>query len=468
MSRWLWCALSASLVGSAGCVSRDSGYAEAKAALASRMVGEVHWESVDDTDTATASKRLLSAPLTADSAARIALLRSPEVQSAFERIGVARGALVAALAIPNPEANGRVLFGRGEPELEIEGTIDLTELLLLGSRSSGASADIGAASSEAAARVLDLASRARISFIEHVAAQQTLELEAQVALAAQAGAELGLALREAGNVTEVERLGNQALFEEARVDLAQAELDVAASRERLNRAMGLWGDEGAQWKAPMRLPELPSKEVAPGDLERVALEKSLGLEALRWRFAGAKKRSNAAQLRGVVPDIRGGVGAERTTEGWGVGPVVGVGIPLFYQGQGQVAEADADARLQGQAYAQMAIGIRASARELSTALVARRDRAEFYKTTLVPLRTRLVAELQLQYNAMVASPFVLLSAKRDQVMAGRSYVAALRDYWMTRIQVDQLLAGGTVEPMSGSMSSGGSASQLDGGAASGH
>jgi cobalt-zinc-cadmium efflux system outer membrane protein len=60
---------------------------------------------------------------------------------------------------------------------------------------------------------------------------------------------------------------------------------------------------------------------------------------------------------------------------------------------------------------------------------------------ILPLRTRIVEQTQLQFNAMQVSPFQLLTAKQQQVEAGRQYVEALRDYWLARTQLEQVLAG---------------------------
>jgi cobalt-zinc-cadmium efflux system outer membrane protein len=53
--------------------------------------------------------------------------------------------------------------------------------------------------------------------------------------------------------------------------------------------------------------------------------------------------------------------------------------------------------------------------------------------------------------------FQLLSAKRDQVETARAWVEALRDYWIARAELDQLLAGRLVPISSASAATGGSA-----------
>ncbi len=45
------------------------------------------------------------------------------------------------------------------------------------------------------------------------------------------------------------------------------------------------------------------------------------------------------------------------------------------------------------------------------------------------------------YNAMQVSAFQLFQARRDEVDAGNEYILALRDYWLARSRLDQVLSG---------------------------
>jgi cobalt-zinc-cadmium efflux system outer membrane protein len=54
---------------------------------------------------------------------------------------------------------------------------------------------------------------------------------------------------------------------------------------------------------------------------------------------------------------------------------------------------------------------------------------------------------------MLVGVFQLLQAKREQIEAGASYVDALREYWIARTGVEQLLAGRMPETSVGGASS---------------
>jgi cobalt-zinc-cadmium efflux system outer membrane protein len=144
----------------------------------------------------------------------------------------------------------------------------------------------------------------------------------------------------------------------------------------------------------------------------------------------------------VIPELEGGVAAEREAEGgWSVGPAFSIPIPLFDQGQGTVARAEAQLRRARHAYAAQAVDLRARVRAAHAAVVSGRDRAEHYRSVILPLRQQIVEQTQLQYNAMQVGAFQLLQARRDQVQSGSDYVAALRDYWTARTDLDTILAG---------------------------
>ena len=60
---------------------------------------------------------------------------------------------------------------------------------------------------------------------------------------------------------------------------------------------------------------------------------------------------------------------------------------------------------------------------------------------MLPLQERIVNEAQLQYNAMQLGPVQLLRAREQQIEMGAAYVEALRDYWLARTELTQLLSG---------------------------
>jgi cobalt-zinc-cadmium efflux system outer membrane protein len=382
---------------------------------------------------------LLAKPLSAESAASIAILNNRGVRAEAEKLGIAESLATHARRLPNPTLEGAVKFRGGEdPELELGAMIDLTDLLLLPSRSGAAGAEVEAAKLEAVGAIVDLSFEARRAFYGFQAAAELLELRRTVLAAFEASADLARRLREAGNVTELDFANQQALFEEARLDVRNAELELAKEREALRALLGLWGR--AEWKPPSRLAPPPERELDVKQLENAAVRGSLDLAIARQRFGAAARRADSARLEGFLPELKAGVAAERDEE-WAVGPAVELEVPLFYQGQGEVGAAKAAMRREQELYADAAVGVRAAARGTAFELTERRESALYYRRVLLPLKQKVVEQSQLEYNAMLIGLFQLLEAKRDQVRTAANYVQALRDYWISRADAEQLLAG---------------------------
>ena len=428
------------LAGLPACVSSGAGRDEAEALITERT--GIRRDRPEDEETAKLRREILSRPLTADGAARLAVLNNPAVDVGFAELGVARAQLVSALRLPNPEASAAVHWHRGKPQVELGATIDITHFLRLATNQSVASRMLDAASVDAAGMAMDAALEGKRAFYAYTAARQILELRRSAAFALAQSADAAQRIFDAGNSPSVDAIAERALFEEARLKVARAEVDEVAARERLSLALGLFGEESMQTKVPERLAEPPDGELPLADAERQAVARSLDLRAWKARYAAAAGRADLASWA-WFPEIRGGVTIERedSVEGWGLGPQVGVGIPLLYQGQGESAAADsmmaaARARVRG-----IGISIRTNARTGSARLRNAREQAIFYRQTLLPLRQRLVDQTQLQFNAMNTGIFQLLMVKRDHIEAGRGYVESLRDYWTVRAEMEQLLAG---------------------------
>jgi cobalt-zinc-cadmium efflux system outer membrane protein len=116
-------------------------------------------------------------------------------------------------------------------------------------------------------------------------------------------------------------------------------------------------------------------------------------------------------------------------------------VPLFYQGQGESGGALAEMRRERSRSSHTAVAVRARARALAAQLVATERALDFYGATLLPLRERILEEAQLQYNAMQIGVFQLLAAKRDALLAERSRLGLLGEYWVVRNELERLLAG---------------------------
>jgi outer membrane protein, heavy metal efflux system len=433
----LWALLGAGLL---GCVSENSAFQDVNKVVVGRTGHAVHWSHLGgESEAQKATQEALSKPLTAESAVKVALLNSAELQAEFESVGVARGDLVSAWRIPNPTAEAAMRFhGEGSPTLDFSLTEDISDLIFLPLRVGVANAELDAAKLEVAGKAMDLVFQVRSAFYRYLADLQIVELRGTVLKALEASATTAKALHDAGNITDLDLANEQVLYDEARVNLASAQTNIAASRQQLSSLLGLWGRRDT-WKVESRLAE--PGDVPLNDLEATAVRSSIDLQVIRHRYTAAAKRANLERASGLLPELKAGIGVEREDDEWSYGPLAEVEVPLFYQGQGEVARARAQMRRQAQLLRGRAVQVRAAARTVAMRVAATRDRANYFKTVLLPARQRILNQTQLQFNAMNLSVFQLLLAKRDQVETARLYVEALRDYWLARAEAEQLRSG---------------------------
>src|SRR5688572_4376335 len=141
----LWCG--ALLLG--GCISSRAGEHEVKSGVQQRLGIELALQS--EAEGRRRAARLLTRPLDAESAAQVALLRSPRATLALGKLEQGRAAAMGMYRLPNPHAELGARFGGGEssPTLDVGATLDLTELVILGYRAPAADAELQASQAEA-------------------------------------------------------------------------------------------------------------------------------------------------------------------------------------------------------------------------------------------------------------------------------------------------------------------------------
>lgn len=387
-------------------------------------------------------RTLLAKPLDKDAAVKIALANNARLAAAFDTLGVAGGELGAALGLGPLEIDGSVRFGE-HTELEVEVVQNVLGVITSGKRRAAARADLEAAQAEAAAVALALVARVEMAFADVLAAQQDLVLRREAFEAADAGAALRERMFAAGNTSPLAQARERDAREQARLDVGRAEAEVEIKRERLNSLLGLSGNATA-WTAAGALAELPATAPALDGLETASVTASLELAAGRARTTAAANRASDERLRTVLPELGVGGSAHDDGDGWTLGPVVRIGIPLFDQRAGQRMRANAEARRAGNELTANAVELRASARAARIAALAAYQEARHVRTVLLPLRQQILDETVKHYNAMDTDPFALVTARRDLVDGHARYLDALRRYWRAMAEVSALQRGVSV------------------------
>lgn len=413
-------------------------------------------ETTPQSDAMDADVRALAAqPLTVENAVRIALLNNRGLRAELMDLGVARGDLVQASLLPNLEFEVQPRFSQDAAQgvqWDFGLGIDLTALILRGRRQGVAEASLDAARIAAAGAALDLGYQVRLAYFEVQGGQQQLELMNTVLRAFAASRDTADALHRAGNLTDLDRLTEEAALEGARLAVTEAEADLIDARERLNVLLGYFGRD-TDWQIADRLPDPSAPLTDLLGLETKAIEASLALARIRAELTAAARRVGLSKSTGWLPDINLGVHAEHDGTYWELGPALTGRLPVFDRQQGNVIARQAEFEALRQRYVHEAVGIRAALRSARARTLSAQARALRYRETVLPLRQRVLDQTVLQYNVMQVGVFQLLQARRDQVEAARMYVSTLLEYWRARSALDQILMGQSTDVPAGAAAS---------------
>jgi len=427
----------------ASCVSvpRDAGQSDVQQAVAARSQQNVQWSAEPSATDDKRVRTLLADDLTVDEAVAVAMTNSPRLQITLAELGIARADLIEASTITNPlfEFELRV---PGEPyrPYELRLAQSLIELIQLPRRRAVGRAAFDAAQMRVSASVLRFGADVRASYYDLVAAAQHVTQNNTIADAARAAAEVALEQHKAENITDLDLENEQALYEQAKLDLARAERQLVVAREALVRAMGL-RDSSTAWRVPETFPALPESELDQQQLEQLAAQQRLDLAIARRELEIAQRRVPLARLA-ALGEVDVDVHYEREPSGeHTIGPGIELPIPIF--NTGRAARTRAEAELLRARHTLNALLAESSSR-LRTAnatLTEARARVEYYRDVLLPRRRRIVELTKLEHNAMFVGVFQLLQARQNQAQAQSGSIEAQREYWSARTNLDRALQG---------------------------
>ena len=399
----------------------------------------------------------LSQPVDADTAVRIALLRSPSLQAQLAQLAQQDAQRAQSLTLFNPTLTlGRFVNGH-EREIERQLSFNLVQLITLPWRSRWQGWQMEQATLTAAQQVLLHAADTRRAWLRAVAAQQSLQSAERMYEAAEAGGELARRMAQVGNFSKLEQAQELRVQHEAAAQLARARLNASLERAQLARLMGLWGPQ-ADFALPQQLPPLPPAEAlhTGTDAEATALRERLDVRALRRELDTTADRHGFARVGALFGDIGASYSRNTSTDratrhdevtrGW----ELDIPLPIF--DWGGVAAAGARAQLQ-----------HSSAQLRSTALQARSeartswlryrtawDLAQQQRAEVLPLAQQMQEEAVYRYNGMFISTWQLLAQARSTAQAVVTATDAQRDFWLA--DVDLQLALYSTSPGAGATS----------------
>ena len=390
------------------------------------------------------ARALLKKPLTVNSAVQIALLNNRELLATFEDVGVSAADLREAGLWKNPSFNLSVRFPDRTPtgtNWEEAAAFDLLDLMMIPLRKRVAADHLAAAQLRVADETVRLVAGVKSAVYELKADDAMLAHRRTIADIGNTALDLAQRQHEAGNINDLALARQQAAYNAARLDLAMADNAQREHREKLNRLLSLWGGDTA-WKIAGGLPPMPESDVALRGLESLAVAQRLDLSAAQMELAGVVRALGLTKKYRYIGALEFGVDTERSPDRTNTtGPTMRLEVPLFNQGQARVAKGEAELRRAERKLEALAIGIRSDVRALHDKLASLRETVRFYENEVVPVRRAVTAGMLLHYNGMLVGNYELFATRSEQIEAEHKSIEALRDYWMTRAELERAAGG---------------------------
>jgi outer membrane protein TolC len=381
------------------------------------------------------------------------------------------------------------LVASGELEIERQILQNVLGLLTLPRRREIAEARFHQAKVRAVEATLKTAADARRAYYRAVAAHQSVAFLEEARTAAEALSELAQKLGETGAMSRLNQAREHAFTAEVNGQLGMARLKSRAEREKLIRALGLWGAETAV-RLPARLSALPKAPQTLKDIETEAVKRRVDLEIARQELEIMAKQldlTKATRLIDVL-EVRGidrleSRVVERTVFNLDPGPPPVLNseterekersrlrglelefkIPIYDFGEARTRAAEETYMAAVHRLIEKAVHVRSEAREAYTGYRGAYDIALHYQKDILPLRQLINDEILLNYSGMLMDLFSLLTDSKARIAANVQAIDALRDFWLAKVDLHVAIVGG------GAIAGGGGITQVTGaGEAGGH
>src|SRR5262245_10035886 len=270
-------------VGLAGCakLSPDGGMLVVEAAASAELGKEVK-KFGSEADAAAVRPRvrtLLAKPLTVSGAVQIALFNNRALQAAFNELGVSDAERAEASLPPPPTLSLQRIVGSGF-EIERQIAQNVLALLTLPRRREIAEVRFRQAQALALAATLSVSLEAARAYWGAVAANEAVKSLEEARLSAESVSDLAKQLGETGAMSKLDQAREHAFYAEVSAQLASARLRQRRDRERLVRALGLWGGD-IKFTLPAKLPALPNRPHARAAVEQDAVRRRVDLLIMR-------------------------------------------------------------------------------------------------------------------------------------------------------------------------------------------
>lgn len=298
------------------------------------------------------------------------------------------------------------------------------------------------AETEAEEQKLRVVTNVRMSYIQALAAQQTLELRQNLSKLANDAVETSHQLANVGQSDAPDVLESEVEAEQAQLAVTMAERNQQRVWKALAAVVGnprltLMKLEGKlEDSLPVNADELVEKIVNESPTVRIA---NLGVKRAEAALARAKRET--------IPDLqlRGGMqqNGELLSNGRSVGlqgfADVGVRIPIFNRNQGNIATAKADAERAKSEVERVKLVLRERAASVVQNYTFSETAADRYKNQMIPRAQKAYEMYTKKYQEMAAAYPQVLIAQRTLMQLEVSYITALENFATSSLSLQSYL-----------------------------
>jgi outer membrane protein TolC len=254
-------------------------------------------------------------------------------------------------------------------------------------------------------------------------------------------------------MSKLDQAREHVFYAEVSGQLAQARLRQRAERDRLIRALGLWGSD-INFRLPNALDPLPAKPKTRPDVERAAVTQRVDLEIARLELQILARQLDLTKKTRFINLLEVGavsMDEKTTTVEAGVpmvervsrdGHEVEFQIPIYDFGEARTRLAEETYTQAVNRLLERAVNVRSEAREAYQAYRGAYDVARHFEREIVPLREIISDETLLRYSGMLQDLFALLTDARARITANVQAIEARRDFWLATVDLHTAVVGG--------------------------
>ncbi len=442
--------LSMTMLGLSSCAtfSDDGGFDAVQKATQQHIKQTPVWAKTNALKAGNAKQinTLLKMPLSQKDAVQLALLNNKQLQAEFYDLQLAEANLVQAGRLPNPSFSMLYARTNGDYTIEQSLTMNIFALFTIDKATAIEKQRFAATQNRIVLKVLGLARQTRNAYIRALAAKQNMDYLKLVNNSAGATYALAKRMRQAGNWNALDEGREQSFYIETSLALKQAENQCLQAEEGLTRLLGL--KHPKEFMLPLRLAALPNTDADLKQVKADDFSKRIDLQQMRNNTEALAKQLGLTKTTRLINMLE--IGPARLLEGRRGDPVkrgveLRFELPIFDFGTARVQRAQAMYEQAMQSVSNQTIEAASQVRAQYSQYTTSFEIAKNYRDEVVPLRKKILDESLLRYNGMLMSPFELMSAAREQVLAVNGYIESLKDFWLAESDLEMVLVGTPLE-----------------------